>query len=421
MKRALVIAMGLATAAHADPLDELGFGARSTGVAGAATADLAGAEAAHANPAALARATEPEVLVGWQYSNARYAIDGRDAGVTDAHGTTIGAAVPIALAPRVHLALGLALYLPDQYLARIDIVPVAEPQFTRLAPATQRVTAEPAVAVRIGDDLAFGAGASLLADAHSRDLTFDVGVKGGEKQGDAHLDIDLPLRAAPLASAWWRPHPRVELAATFRGQLSLDVDLDITANVDVPGVVTGTATVGLRAVTYFTPMRVALAGAIHVTDDLLVGFDVAYERWSALGSGVPDLRILVALDTAPQLVGTMQPAAGWKDIVTPRAGVEWTHDHLRLRAGGAYLPSPVPPQTGITSFADGARVLAALGAGYRLPTSGILTQPIDLDLGVAWQHVMHELVRKDTALDPGAAYASGGDLLQASASATVRF
>ena len=114
---------------------------------------------------------------------------------------------------------------------------------------------------------------------------FDVGVVDGAKQGAARLDIDLPLRVAPLAGVWWRPHPRLELAAAVRGELSLDVALDIVANVDVPGVVTGDATIALRATSYFTPLRATLGGAVHVRDDLAITADVAYERWSALGAG----------------------------------------------------------------------------------------------------------------------------------------
>jgi hypothetical protein len=51
----------------------------------------------------------------------------------------------------------------------------------------------------------------------------------------------------------------------------------------------------------------------------------------------------------------------------------------------------------------------------------ILTKPLDIDLAVGWQHVSHALVHKDMDLDPGGAYSSGGDIVQASVSTTVRF
>jgi long-subunit fatty acid transport protein len=168
-------------------------------------------------------------------------------------------------------------------------------------------------------------------------------------------------------------------------------------------------------------MRATIGAAVHPRDDLVITADLTWERWSSLGSGAPDLSVLIALDITPPLVSSMQPPANFHDIVTPRAGAEWRTGKLRLRAGAGYLPSPVPAQTGITSFADGARVLATAGAGIRIEPGAVLAQPIDLDLGIAWQHVAHELVHKDPMLQPGGAFSSGGDILQASASATVRF
>jgi len=413
------LSLVVASTAAADPLDELGFGAAATGMANARSAVAVGAEAIHLDPAGLALAERPELLVGWQYAHDRLAINGDDADLLDAHGTSLGLAIPVRISG-VQLGAGIALYLPDQFLARIQLAPISEPHYVRFESASHRAVVEPAVAIAIGD-WAFGAGVSLLADARSRELVFDVGVVGGEKQGDARLDIALPVRIAPLAGVRWRPSPRVELAASFRGELSIDLDLDIVANIEVPNVVTGDATVSLRSVSYFTPMRATLGTAIHPRPDLVLTADVTWERWSALGSGVPDLRVLLALDIMPPLVESMREPARFRDIVTPRVGAEWRTGALRLRAGAGYLPSPVPSQTGITSFADGARVLATTGAGIRIEPNAILAQPIDLDLAIAWQHVARALVRKDAELQPGGAFSSGGDILQASASATVRF
>ncbi|MEO8705297.1 MAG: outer membrane protein transport protein [Kofleriaceae bacterium] len=419
MRRIVVACVLAAGPAAADPLDELGFGAAATGMAGARTALAVGAESIHRDPSGVALAERPELLVGWQYTRDRLQLDGHDANLLDAHGTSIGLAVPFAI-HKLRVGAGIAVYLPDQFLARVQLTPISEPHFVRFESATHRAVVEPVIAVATGD-WSFGAGVSLLADARSRELRFDVGVVGGSKQGEARLDIALPVRAAPLAGVRWRPSPLVDLSASFRGSLSLDLDLDIVANIDVPNVVTGDATVTLRSVSYFTPMRATVAAAVHPRADLTVTADLTFERWSALGSGVPDLRVLLALDIAPPLVDSMQPAADFHDTITPRLGAEWRTGSRTLRAGAGYLPSPVPDQTGITSFADGARVLATAGAGLRIEPNAILVYPIDLDVAIGWQHVAHALVRKDATLQPGGAFSSGGDLFQASASATVRF
>jgi long-subunit fatty acid transport protein len=418
VRRALIV-VALARTAAADPLDEIGMGAAGAGMANARTAVATGAEATHLDPAGVARASGPELLLGYQYTIDHLSIDEHDAHEIDAHGTTIALAVPVAVGD-VRLGFGTAVYLPDQFLARLQVAPIADPHFVRFETQSQRIVVEPVASVAFGN-IAVGAGASLLADTRSKQLSFDVGVVGGETQGQADLDISLPVRAAPVAGVWWHPHPKVDVAATFRGQLSLDLALDIRANVNVPGVVTGDAIVSMRSVDYFTPMRGTLAAAIHATDDLTITADATWEHWSALGSGVPDLRVLVALDIAPPLVSSMQPPADFHDIVTTRLGAEWQRDNWRFRAGAAYLPSPVPAQTGITSFADGARIAGTAGAGLHIAPGAVVTKPLDVDVAVGWQHVAHALVHKDMDLDPGGAYTSGGDIVQASVSTTVRF
>lgn len=419
MKQALAIVAALAGSAAADPLDELGFGAAATGMANARGAIASGAEAIHTNPAGLVELESAETLVGWGYAHERLAINDQDAGVLDAHGTSFGLALPIRVGG-YRLATGIATYLPDRFLARLQFNPIAEPHYVRFQSQAHRVVLEPAVAIELGP-VAIGVGASLLADAKSKRIDLDVGVVGGDKQGDARIDISLPIRVAPLVGIRYRPMPALTLAAMFRGQLAVDLALDIRTDVDVPNVVSGDADVTLRSTSYFTPARLAAAAAYRVRDDLTVTAEVAFERYSALGSGVPDLRVLLALDIQPTIVTSMQPPANFRDIVTPRLGAEWERERLRLRAGLAYLPSPVPAQTGITSFADGDRLLATAGIGLRIEPGATWRRPLDLDLGLAWQHVEHALVKKDQTLQPGGAFTSGGQILQASASATVRF
>lgn len=407
------------TAAGADPLDDIGLGAAATAMANARAALATGAEAAHVNPAGIARISRPEVLAGWHYSHQRLELDGRDAGVRDAHGTSLALAIPLPIG-EVQLATGLALYLPDRLAAHVQLPPASEPHFVRFQNAADRIVIEPVVALSLGR-FAIGGGASIVVDARSNELAFDVAMVGGEQQGRGRIDMTMPLRAAPLLGVWWRPARVLELAATLRGELSLDVALDLRTDIAVPGVVTGDASVSLRSAGHFTPMRGALAAALHPARNLAITGEVAIERWSALGSGVPDVRTLVALTRSPLDISTVRPPASFRDVVTSRLGVEWRTGSLRLRAGAAYLPSPVPTQTGLTSFADGARTLATLGAGLRVPPGRVLLQPIDLDIAAGWQHVRDELVQKDMAMLPGGAFTSGGDILQANMTATVRF
>ena len=420
---AALAAVGAAPAA-ADPLDTLGLGAAAGGVSGAVTATATGAAATHHQPATVALAAHPEVIIGWSAGWLGLELDGRDAGVEATHGTSLALAVPVPVSAALRLGAGIGVYLPDRYLARIRLAPITEPRFV-LLDNDERIVIEPVVSLVHGDKFGVGLGASLLADARSDRIAFDVGVVGGAKVGAADLDVSLPPRVAPLVGLWLRPHPRVRLGATYRGALSLDLALDIRANVEVAGGVTGDALVALRASDYFTPARLTGGVAIDVTPAATVSADLAWVRWSAFPRP-PALDVLVALDITPPLVSTRAPDPAFVDVLTARVGVEvrraGDRADLAVRAGGAYLPSPVPPQLGLTSYADGDRTQLSVGVGVRLRDGRpILTRPIDLDLALQWQHVGSRLTVKQVDELPGQAFSSGGDLVHGGATATVRF
>ena len=416
----------IAAPAAADPLDDFGYGAVGAATAGARTATADGAEATHVNPASVALAEDPELLIGWGYGKMDLSIDGGDADVLDAHGTALGLAVPVDAGHGWRVGGGLAMYLPDQFLARVQLIPATEPHFVLLDNDPHRIVVEPVASIAYGDRFAIGGGASILADATSRSIVFDVGVVAGEKVGEAQLDIDLPIRKAPIVGVWARPHPRVRTAAVFRGELSLDLTLDILANVQVTGVVTGDALVSIRAQNYFTPARATGSVAVDVTDDLTLAADLTWSQGSKYQAGVADLAVLVALDVQPPLVSTDTPPALFTDTFSARLGGEYRREgartHWAVRGGWAYLPSPVPAQTGLTSFADGDRMLVTAGAGLVLADwRPYLTKPLELDLGLQWQHVAHRLTQKDVQQFPGEAFSSDGNIFHAGMSATVRF
>ncbi len=425
--RALAVILVLAAAgdAAADPLDTFGFGARASGLAGAVTADARGAAAAHANPAAVALAAHPEVTLGWGYGRAALTLNGRDAQLLDAHGTDLGLAIPIRWG-RVTTAFGLALYLPDQFIARIQLIPATEPHFVLLDNDLHRIVVEPVLAIRPFPWLSIGGGVSLLADAAGNGVAFDVGVVGGEKVGEGALDVSLPTRATPHLGVLVTPHERVRLGLAYRGEVDLAVKLSILANVDVGDVVTGDVLIDLRALNYFTPRRLTGGAAVDVLPDLTLTADLSWLDWSAFRGAVPDLNLLITLDLTPPLVDTLFPEAAFHDTFVPRFGAEWRtragRVDLALRGGYAFEPSPVPAQVGLTSFADNDRHVVAFGAGIVLRAfEPILTRPIAFDLGVQWHHLADQVTMKDQTAFPGRAFSSGGELVRGGITMTVSF
>ena len=429
LRSALLLALAVASPAAADPLATFGAGARAAGMAGAMVAEVSGWAGAVYNPAGVARTADVEAAVGWGYGVTRLQINGSGAGVTSPHGTTLGLDVPVALGP-LRVAFGLALYLPDQFLARIATAPAAEPRFLLLADEPDRIVVSPVLAVRLGRWLSVGGGATLLADAAGSGLDFQVGVVGGEKVGSAALDVSLPTRGAPLLGVLVEPRPWLRAGLMYRGALDLRVRLDILAHVNVVDAVTGDALIALRAARLYTPQRVAFGLAADVLPSLTLAAELAWENWSAEGGGVPDLRLLVALSASPSLVQAQFPLDNFRDVWIPRLGLEYRRRagrHLALagRLGYAFQRSPVPDQVGLTSYADNDRHLVAVGAGLAIEPWGrfaaVLPKPLRLDVALGWQELVPRTTAKDPSVLPGSGFTSGGRIVHLMATLEARF
>lgn len=105
-----------------------------------------------------------------------------------------------------------------------------------------------------------------------------------------------------------------------------------------------------------------------------------YQRWSAYidGDGGRD--------------------SGFEDTVALRLGGTWIdHAGRTLRAGLAWEPSPVPAQTGRTSYVDNDRIRLGFGSSHPLE---LLGQAVEL----GWFGQVHWLVPRDTDKAPRASH-----------------
>ena len=426
MKRALALLIVLAPAwARANAPDTFGFGPRIAGLAGAGTAEARGQAAAFHNPAGVALTNDVEVALAYSYAGMALRIDGRDAQVTTPRGTSLGLALPVRLGP-VTAAFGLAVYLPDQFIARIQLVPASEPHFALLDNNLQHVVAQPVVALRFGDKLALGAGASILADAAGNGITFDVGVSSGNKVGQAALDVALPIRAAPVVGVTLVPRPWLRLAGAYRGELDLQLSLDILAHVDLPGAISGDTLISLVALNFYTPHT--LTGAVAVDlGALTLTAQLDWLKWSDFDRALPELRVKVGLAIAPPLVSPAFSTPRFDDQFIARLGAELrrplgAHLDLAARLGYAFIPTPVPPQTGLTSFADSDRHVFAIGASLLLrELIRVLPKPLSLDVALQ----LHQLEPRATAKDPhrtaSPGFTSSGSIVHVTAGLEARF
>jgi long-subunit fatty acid transport protein len=324
----------------------------------------------------------------------------------------------------MHGAFGTALYIPDQFIARLQLIPATEPHFVLLDNDVHRLVAEPAVSLRVFPWLAIGFGLSMFTDVAGNGIQFDVGVSENGNVGQGALDVDQPSRIAPYAGILVIPIDAVRIGAVYRSSIDLSLRLGIVANVDVADVVTGDAIIDIRAINFYTPRRIALGVAVDVVPDVTLTAELAWVNWSRFRGGTPDVQILVNLGITPPLLHTLFPSDNFHDTWLPRFGAEW-HAGLSsldfvFRTGYAFEPSPVPSQTGLTSFADNDRHIFAVGAGIKFRAfEPVLTRPLSLDLALQLHVLPERLTVKDQMVFPGAAFSSGGNILRGSVTLSV--
>jgi long-subunit fatty acid transport protein len=422
---ALLLLLLAAGSAHANALDSFGFGPRAAGLAGAGTAEARGQAAAFHNPAGVALSDDIEVALAYSYAGMALRIDGRDANVTTPRGTSIGIGLPAHLGP-LTAAFGLAIYLPDQFIARIQLVPATEPHFALLDNNLQHVVAQPVVALRFGHAFAIGAGASVLADAGGNGVTFDVGVDAGNKVGQAALDVKLPIRAAPVVGLTIMPRRWLRVAAVYRGELDLKLSLDILAHVNLPGAISGDTLISLVALNFYTPHSVSGAVAVDL-GALTLTAQLDWLKWSSFGDALPKLDVNIGLAIAPPLVAPAFGTVRFDDQYIARLGAEvrrtlGAHLDFAARLGYAFIPSPVRPQTGLTSFADNDRHVVGIGIGVALrELIRILPKPLHLDAALQVQQLEPRTTAKDPQLTASPGFTSSGTIVLVTAGLEAHF
>jgi long-subunit fatty acid transport protein len=404
--------------ARADVSDLTGLDARARGMGMSTLTLCEDWSAAACNPGAGAMARRLDLGLGYSFTHMRLSLNGARSDVMDARGTVVGFNAPFRIRRKVGVAISMTGYLPDQFLARVQLVPASEPRFVLLDHRPHRLVLDLALSIQPAPWLSLGLGGTILADAAGNGITFNVGVKGGTKVGETAIDLMLPMRVAPLAGLLIKPLPWLRFGAAYRGEVDLGVRLDILANVDVAGIVTGDAIISIRAINYFTPHRVEVGISADPHPRLTLAAGLAWEMWSRFRGGTSDVRILVDLGLNPPMVQAFFPVDNFRDVLTPRLGAEYRHPlrggrELALRAGYVYAPTPAPDPVGLSALVDNDRHLVTLGLGFRLASlASWFPYPVGADLGLQYHALVPRRVARNLLSDPvGGVLQSEGGLL----------
>ena len=442
-KIALIIAsLTAAAAAHANPLDYFGFGARGMAMGSAQVAIADDFSANYYNPAGLATRDVLQLQLGYALIDPSLELNGHDLDVDGVRGFQGGLVIP-GDAWGHRLAVSLGLHLPDERITRLRALPEAQPRFVLYDNHPQRLVLTTSLAFEILPDVLYvGAGLTYLSDTQGRlDVTGQVDLRdAGGTTFQSAVDVDFEAVRYPSAGLVLKPTPELSFGFAFREEFDLTLDIGVIVNGDivldgasenpVPLVEDARLEVVSRNTNLFSPRQLVFGIAwSHHTPGLArpcwtVTAELGWYQWSRFRT--PTAFLTTTLD-AGDLPLSIPPnpallAPGFSDIIVPRLGAELflydsPHFELHGRLGAFWEPTPAPTQTGATNFVDGDK----LGVGFGLTlglkdVTEVLPRPIYLDLGASFTGMPERAHAKTDPADPTGSYVSRGAFIGFAAS-----
>lgn len=399
----LVFALALVAAAapaSASPLDLFGFGGRSPGLAGAGVASAEDFDAVYLNPAGLAYATRKRATVGGLAAAMRLELGADDYPVEGPRGLEIGGQVPMPLggALRDRVGLGFGFYVPSEAINRARAPFAGEPSFVLLESRAFVVGLLVGVGVRVTPRLAVGLSVNALAVLRG---TIDVTIDGAGRF-TTQSEQRLLTRFAPIVGARYRLRDDLDLGLVVRAPSRSDYDITVTSDLGDALPLT-LPEIAIAGTAQYDPLTVAAEAAWRPLPSLALTGHLAWHRWSAFPRPTRN----------PVEGNPPQPDLGFRDIVVPRAAVEYRRAALggevTTRAGYAFHLSPAPEQRGRELLLDNHRHQLGLGLGLAWPGRAL---PLHVDAWVQLHHLVHRRHERDPAV-PGnqLSFSTAGDLV----------
>lgn len=195
--------------------------------------------------------------------------------------------------------------------------------------------------IKVREDLSVGATFTLsLANQASA----PVYVSNLNNLDTVLLDSDIAVQAAvaPHFGVAWAPVEKARVAATLHTEQAFRISTGFNYTLATGSEQSTT----LHFTHSFMPLTIATGGSYQLTDAIAATGVVTFARWSQYR------------DRHDENPGGEY---GWSDTLSAAAGVRYTAGDLAARLDVAFVPTPVPPQTGRTNYADSDRLGASGG------------------------------------------------------------
>lgn len=403
--------LGWPALAPATTLELFGFGPRALALGNTSEAVADDYYATYANPANLVLARHIHFGFGTDVVLNHFGVD-RQGG--EARWPTrlpqnnyllhVGASTPLPGWLEDRAALGVAFHLPIGGPTRLDSLDYRIPQLPMYDTLGDRLALVLGLGVRPARWLALGAAVQVLTALSGR---ADIALTPLDHRVDyKSLEVDLSTEVFPIFSATFLPTDDVRVALVYRAKS--DVHYRLPLLVDLEGV--GNMRFEVAGVGLWLPDTWATAASIQRGRWLWTA-GLAWQRWSQLPPLAPEVTLSLndahlvqpGAKVVDLLYAYNQPVPmGAKDIVLPRAGIEWRpHDNWTLRTGIQYRPTPFPRATAAANYLDAPATTVGLGVGLTLDDPlGIASKPLQIDASLGWTSLMRRTVQKEDPFDP---------------------
>ncbi|MBU1429219.1 outer membrane protein transport protein, partial [Myxococcota bacterium] len=401
LSTAALLGVALSTPARASLFDTYGYGARAAAMGNAAAAASEDYTATHYNPGALTYRKSPHVGVGFHLISPDLYIErskpkaygGGEVLPQPNAGLNLGLLFPLGGLVQDRFALGIGAYVPAVHVTRVESMDVRAPYFYRYQSLPDKLIVAAAVAYELHPRFSLGVGYQYLNSLDgSAEMDLDpLNLRFTRKD----MNVEIGTASALSVGLDARPTDQLRVALTFRDALALDYRIFNRIYIDGVGLIE----TEMEGTSTYTPQQYTLGLSWRPTPAWLLAFDAVWARWSQAPKPTAAFYMLLSFDELG-----LEPVEnrsdvydlGAEDTLSPHIGVEHQRGALALRAGYAFLPTPLPAQTSYTNFLDADTHQIGLGVGYSFPDPLAMHEaPITIDLAAQLSQVEAREANKD--------------------------
>lgn len=317
----------------------------------------------------------------------------------------------------IPIKLGIAAALnADGSITKVNDISQKSYNFMKLGRNPQHLSMMIGGALQVWKErLAIGGGITNLAKGTGNTSLTNISLNVNNPP-ESETKLNVNSFSAPLAGITFaQPFGNKQFIAasvTYRGEIYLATDLNVTAELPL-GVISTTKT---TVISSYNPAVIA-AGLAWGFSGHRVALDAEFQQWSRYRQPTTRLRYEVP--------------ANFKDIIVVRAGGEFQLPLFKTigtlaRVGYAFMPPITADQKETTNYLDNTKHIASLGFGFIFPANSILYGNTAIDFGFQYQLWVTRTAQKaiqdpipDGTFQPD--YSYGGNLFISSVSASFQF